>query len=204
MTKQIIVSSLVGITIISIVAFFYHSSTETFPSMNMEQVVPNDVHTKHMADGHMEMMEQMFVTSEQEFIEHMIPHHQEAIDTAREVLERGGTTEEMRDLMNTIITAQTTEIESMQAWYKTWFDKQYQDSGTYSPMMRELADLSGEDIDRAFLEDMIMHHMGAIMMARSIQPYIKHQEMSDLTQAIVTTQSAEISQMRKLLQGLQR
>ncbi len=69
-------------------------------------------------------------------------------------------------------------------------------------MMRELANLSGVEIDRVFLEDMIGHHMGAIMMARSVQPYIEHDEIAELTQAIVSTQSAEIAQMRQMLQSL--
>ena len=44
--------------------------------------------------NHMDDMMTMLVESEREFIEEMIPHHQEAIDTATEVLERGGTTSE--------------------------------------------------------------------------------------------------------------
>jgi uncharacterized protein (DUF305 family) len=150
----------------------------------------------------MGMMQQMFVTSERGFIEHMIPHHQEAIDTASEVLERGGTTEEVRELMSNIITAQTAEIESMKAWFEAWYGEAHEDTGEYEPMMRELANLKGAELDKVFLEDMIMHHMGAIMMARSVQPYVEHNEMTELTQNIVNTQSAEISQMRQMLQGL--
>jgi uncharacterized protein (DUF305 family) len=69
-------------------------------------------------------------------------------------------------------------------------------------MMRDLSNLSGAEIDRTFLEDMIMHHMGAIMMARSVQPYVEHQEMEDLTKAVVDTQSKEIQQMRNILSSL--
>ena len=142
------------------------------------------------------------VSSEEYFIVDMIPHHQEAIDTAREVLERGGTTEEVRALMNDIIAAQTVEIEKMKVWYEAWYGEVYEDTGAYEPMMRELANLRGAELDRVFLEDMIMHHMGAIMMARSVQPYVEHEEIAELTQAIVSTQSAEITQMRQMLQVL--
>jgi uncharacterized protein (DUF305 family) len=144
-------------------------------------------------------MQQMLVTSEREFIEKMIPHHQEAIDTAREVLARGGTTPEVRTLMEGIIEAQSREIVSMRQWHETWFGTPYRDTGEYTPMMRELAGLSGAELDHAFLEDMIPHHMGAIMMARSIQPHIEHGELAELTEAIVEIQSAEIVLMRELL-----
>lgn len=148
---------------------------------------------------HMQEMQQMFVTSERSFIEHMIPHHEEAIDTAREVLERGGTTDEIRTLMSTIIEAQTAEVASMRQWYEDWYGEPFQVSDEYQPMMRELEGLSNQALDQAFLEDMIMHHMGAIMMARSVQPYVERAEIAELTQNIVTTQSAEIAQMRRIL-----
>lgn len=150
----------------------------------------------------MDHMMAMMVSSEREFIEGMIPHHQEAVDTAKEVIERGGTTPEIKQLVEDIVVAQEAEIAEMKQWYEDWYDEPYKDSGEYMPMMRELANLSGAEIDRVFLEDMIGHHMGAIMMARSVQPYIEHDEIAELTQAIVSTQSAEIAQMRQMLQSL--
>jgi len=150
----------------------------------------------------MEHMDMMMVTSEQAFIEGMIPHHQEAIDTAREVLERGGTTPEIRTLAENIIVAQEAEIADMKQWYEDWYSTLYEDTGEYTPMMRDLSRLSGAELDRTFLSDMIMHHMGAIMMAQSVQPYIEHPEMEDLTRAVIETQSVEIQQMRSFLENL--
>lgn len=149
--------------------------------------------------GHMMAMT---VSSEREFIEGMIPHHQEAVDTATEVIERGGSTPEIMQLVKAIVTAQEKETAEMKVWYETWYKEPYADNGEYAPMMRELSGLSGQDIDRAFLEDMIMHHMGAIMMAQSVQPYIEHEEIEELAQAIVSSQSKEIGEMRQMLRGL--
>lgn len=150
----------------------------------------------------MDHMMAMMVASERAFIEGMIPHHQEAVDTAKEVIERGGTTPEIKELVENIVVAQEAEIALMKQWYQDWYGEVYVDNGQYMPMMRELENLSGAELDRVFLEDMIMHHMDAIMMARSVQPYIEHDEIAELTQAIVSTQSAEIAQMRQMLQSL--
>lgn len=145
----------------------------------------------------------MMVESEREFIEGMIPHHQEAVDTAMEVVERGGSTPEIKALAEGIIIAQEKEIVEMKQWYKDWYGVDYkEESGDYQPMMRELGGLSGAALDKRFLEDMIMHHMGAIMMARSVQPYIEHQEIADLAKAIIESQSAEIQLMRDFLISL--
>ena len=150
----------------------------------------------------MDHMMAMMVSNEREFIEGMIPHHQEAVDTSNEVIERGGSTPEIKQLVEGIVVAQEAEITEMKQWYQDWYGEPYTDNGEYMPMMRELENLSGAELDRVFLEDMIGHHMGAIMMARSVQPYIEHDEIAELTQAIVTTQSAEIAQMRQMLQNL--
>lgn len=152
--------------------------------------------------GQMNHMAGMLVSSEREFIEGMIPHHQEAVDTAKEVIERGGTTLEIKQLVENIVLAQEAEIAEMKQWYEDWYGEVYKDNGEYAPMMRDLKNLSGVELDRIFLEDMIGHHMGAIMMAQSVQPYIEHAEIAELTEAIVSTQSAEIAQMRQMLFAL--
>lgn len=142
----------------------------------------------------------MMVASEREFVAGMIPHHQEAVDTATEVLERGGTTEGIRTLAEEIITAQETEIAMLKEWHLSWYGEEYQDGASYKNMMRDLSGLNGEELDKRFLEDMIPHHMGAIMMAQSVRPYIEHQEVSEMADAIMETQMAEIELMREMLE----
>jgi uncharacterized protein (DUF305 family) len=145
----------------------------------------------------------MMVKSEREFLEGMIPHHQEAVDTAKEVIVRGGSTPEIKKLAEDIIVAQEKEIAMMKTWYQDWYGEAYvANPSDYTPMMRDLSKLSGAALDKVFLEDMIMHHMGAIMMAESVQPYIENQEITDLTKAIKETQAAEITLMKQLIASL--
>ncbi|HMO78155.1 MAG TPA: DUF305 domain-containing protein, partial [Candidatus Paceibacterota bacterium] len=190
--------------------------SNTKMGMNMGDDVPAGMH--RMPDGSlmsntpsntdMGMMggmdhSMMMVKSEREFLKGMIPHHQEAVDTAKEVLARGGSTPEIKKLAEDIIVAQEKEIAMMKEWYQDWYGEAYvADPKDYKPMMRDLSALSGATLDRVFLEDMIMHHMGAIMMAQSVQPYIENQEITDLTKAIVETQTEEIQLMREMLGGL--
>ncbi len=163
------------------------------------QMSDDSVTSGQFDSGH---MVHMMIGSEQEFLEQMIPHHQEAVDTAKQVLARGAKTEEVRILASNIVTAQEKEIADMKSWYQTWYGKSYSDAGIYEPMMRDLSLLSGEELDKVFLEDMVMHHMGAIMMAESVTLHITHQELRDLTRAIESTQSKEILEMRKMLSEL--
>lgn len=144
----------------------------------------------------------MMVGSEREFLQKMIPHHEEAITTAKEVLVRGGSTPEIKMLAENIIDTQEAEVTSMKTWYKSWYGTDYVVSANYQPMMRPLESLTGAELDKVFLADMIVHHKGAIMMTESVSSHIEHPEIMKLASAIKTTQTAEISEMQLLLDTL--
>lgn len=216
-----------AVLVIGAVAYSFSSNTTKDTSMGMgmnmdnQDEVPAGMH--RMPDGSlmgnptsptaandsgMRMMggmdhSAMMVKGEREFLEGMIPHHQEAVDTAKEVVARGGSTPEIKKLAEDIIVAQEKEIAMMKGWYQSWYGEAYvADPQAYKPMMRDLSRLSGASLDKVFLEDMVMHHEGAIMMAQSVQPYIENKEITDLTKAIMETQKEEIELMKKLLTGL--
>jgi uncharacterized protein (DUF305 family) len=62
-----------------------------------------------------------------------------------------------------------------------------------------LDQLSGDAFDRAFLQEMIMHHAMAIGMAQPVAASASHQEAKDLANAIIVDQAREIDQMRTWL-----
>jgi len=63
-------------------------------------------------------------------------------------------------------------------------------------MMDSLQGKSGDDFDRAFIEGMIVHHEGAVQMAEQAKLNAKHQEIKDMSDAIIDAQTTEINQMR--------
>ncbi|MES2749275.1 MAG: DUF305 domain-containing protein [Patescibacteria group bacterium] len=147
-------------------------------------------------------MESNRVESEREFITEMIPHHEEAIKSAQEVLVRGGTTPEIRALAQNIITTQQVEVDSMKAMFKDWYGADYKPEGNYEAMMRDVRSLSGVELDKAFLTDMIMHHEMAITMSNDVTPHLVHEELKTLSTNIKTTQTTELETMKKLLETL--
>jgi uncharacterized protein (DUF305 family) len=77
------------------------------------------VHMGGMASGDLEAL-RTAGDFDREFIEQMIPHHEMAIMMAR-MLEAGTEREEMKNLAENIISAQSEEIEEMRGWYETWY-----------------------------------------------------------------------------------
>lgn len=55
---------------------------------------------------------------------------------------------------------------------------------------------TGDEFDRAFLSEMIVHHEGAVEMAELAKKNAKHQEIKDLSDAIISAQEKEIESMK--------
>jgi uncharacterized protein (DUF305 family) len=64
-------------------------------------------------------------------------------------------------------------------------------------MTSSLQGKSGDAFDEAFVSGMITHHQDAIDMARMADSQAKHQEVKDLSKAIIDTQQKEIDQMKQ-------
>lgn len=139
----------------------------------------------------------------------MIPHHQQAIDMSELALERSGDAE-LRALAEQIRDAQAPEIEQMQGWLDaagagaaTDFDMSGMGMGMGmlgADEFEALEQATGSEFDRLWLEGMIAHHEGAILMTRMIQDS-DNAEVRALADSIVESQTDEIEQMEEMLGG---
>jgi len=144
-------------------------------------------------------MMQATIENEHDFLIHMIAHHEEAVASAT-VLKANTDRPEMKQFADTIITTQTAEINQMQSWLDSWYPN-LDHQVDYQPMMRDLTNLKGDAVDQAFLQDMIFHHMDAVMMSQQLitSGYADHQELIPFAQTIRDTQRDEIHMMRNWL-----
>ena len=148
--------------------------------------------------GVMGMTGSVDVSSEPEYLAEMVAHHQEAIVAAGELArsDRAG----MRAFGESIVTTQSAQVQTMQAWLRKWYPE-HSPSLHYRPMMRDLSGLSGDRLDLAFLQDMLGHHMVAVMMSQHLlaRGAADHDQVADLARTIRDEQHAEIVQMRTWL-----
>jgi uncharacterized protein (DUF305 family) len=63
-------------------------------------------------------------------------------------------------------------------------------------MNASLEGKNGDAFDKAFIDEMIVHHQGAIDMAELAITNAKHQEIKDLAKEIISAQTKEIEQMQ--------
>lgn len=135
---------------------------------------------------------------EADYLSRMVAHHQEAVDAA-EQLQRSDRPQ-MRAFGAESVRTQSAQIDQMNAWLQRWYPDQPADTG-YRPMMRNLSDLSGAALDRAFLRDMTIHHMATVMMSQQLlaRGLATHAEVAQLARTIRDRQHAEILRMQRWL-----
>lgn len=166
-----------------------------FQNMNGGMMGSGLMNTEMMDSG----MMQATIENEHDFLVHMIAHHEEAVASAT-VLKANTDRAEMKQFADTIITTQTAEIDQMKSWLDSWYPN-LDHQVDYQPMMRDLTNLKGDAVDQAFLQDMIFHHMDAVMMSQQLitSGYADHQELISFAQTIRDTQRDEIHMMRNWL-----
>lgn len=159
------------------------------------------------------------------FVQGMIPHHEQAVAMADLALDpAAGASQEVVALATRIKNAQTPEIELMNSWLTTWSvpPQTYMTGGAMdhsntggmntggmntdnmigimsAEEMTTLKSSTGAAFDTAWLNGMIKHHQGAIMMAYGVKTSGKNPEVINLADQIILSQTAEIAEMQGML-----
>ena len=68
--------------------------------------------------------------------------------------------------------------------------------GAMGDMMAGLSGKIGDEFDKAFLAEMIVHHEGAVDMAKAALVNANHAELKTMAEAIISAQTSEIQQMQ--------
>lgn len=151
------------------------------------------------------------------FIDAMIPHHRGAIDMANEALQKSQRAE-IKSLSQNIIEAQNREEnELMRNWRKAWYPNAPETPMAYNSQQGKTLPMAAEqknsmmmkmdlgpadaEFDLRFMNAMIPHHQGAVVMAKDALTKSKRPEITKLAQDIISAQEAEIKQLQQWKQA---
>jgi uncharacterized protein (DUF305 family) len=145
------------------------------------------------------------------FATNMIPHHRQAVELSALVPDRS-TNAELVALAQQISAAQQPEINVMKVFLVQWNENPDTNSGhaghgnamqgmVDAATVTKLESLTGTEFDKLWLESMIGHHQGAIEMAKAEIANGDNVDAKNLAKNIVTTQEAEIGQMKQMVGG---
>lgn len=71
--------------------------------------------------------------------------------------------------------------------------------GMMMDMTARMEGKTGDELDKIFLEDMIVHHQGAVDMAKELQKGTERPELQKMAKDIIEVQTKEITMMEKWL-----
>jgi uncharacterized protein (DUF305 family) len=146
------------------------------------------------------------------FIDGMAVHHQGAVDMAEEALTKAQHPE-LKKLAQDIIAAQNSEISQMKEWRTAWYPQADSAPMAYHSQMGHMMPMSDQqkqgmmmnmdlgnadaEFDLRFINAMLPHHEGALVMAQDALGKSSHPEIKKLAQGILTSQQQEIAQMKQ-------
>ena len=141
-----------------------------------------------------------------QFIDAMVVHHQAAIDMSLPA-DTSALRPELRDFARKVVADQSREVELMKGWRELWYPGKPQTAtimgmpGMASSMQgmdaRHMQGLKGDAFDRMYVDMMIPHHQGAVVMAEAALTKSQRPEVRSLARQIVGAQSAEIEMLNQ-------
>ena len=145
------------------------------------------------------------------FAQSMVVHHSQAIDMSQMILDKDGIDPSVTELAQDIKDAQGPEIDQLSGFLERWGappQMEGMDSmGGMDGVMSEedIADLdaaTGTEASRLFLEQMTVHHEGAVEMAQVQVDEGEDPDATALAEKIIEDQNAELELMEELLATL--
>ncbi|MDD1478587.1 DUF305 domain-containing protein [Arthrobacter sp. H16F315] len=141
------------------------------------------------------------------FAQMMIPHHTQAVEMSDLILKKQGIDPKVTALAVKIKAEQAPEITTMSGWLQAWNEPSQMSGGGMSGAMSsddmtKLDAAQGAEAAKLYLSQMITHHQGAVTMAKTEEATGKNTDTVTLSKNIVTSQEAEIQEMKNLLATL--
>jgi uncharacterized protein (DUF305 family) len=178
---------------------------------------PGEAARNLSAEEAIEIANTSYSPNDVQFMQDMIPHHNQAVQMSELVADRTNR-QELNDVAGRIDVSQLDEIVFMQQWLSsrgetvpepTAHDAMHTShkmAGMASPdQMADLARADGTDFERMFLTLMIAHHEGAVKMVEELleQPGSAYDPvLFEFTNDVTNDQTAEIERMNALLASL--
>ncbi|MDJ0348413.1 DUF305 domain-containing protein [Cryobacterium sp. PH29-G1] len=155
----------------------------------------------------------VFNAADVTFAQMMIPHHEQAVEMSDDLLAKDGVDQSIIDLATEIKAAQEPEITQLKNWLSAWGEDENSMSGMpgmgsgsdglmSDDDMMALQDAAGTDATKLFLEQMTVHHEGAVAMAQLELDDGENADAQAMAASIIASQTAEIAVMADLLAAL--
>ena len=205
----------------AVLALFLASACRSDPARSSAPIVqpgaPGEPPRPISAGAAVDVSHVQHTPADVRFMQNMIGHHAQALEMTA-LLPARTRNADMRKLAQRIEVSQADEIKMMQTWLKSRAmplpdQHAHHMGGALMPgmltaaEMERLAATTGPEFDRLFLEFMIKHHAGALVMVQELFASPgggQEAEIFAFTSDVDADQRMEIDRMRAMLGELQK
>jgi uncharacterized protein (DUF305 family) len=142
------------------------------------------------------------IVSEQTFLELYIPHLEVAVAAAEIMLKKGTRLRPLHDIAAKIAVENVAESDYLKEQYSALYAVSYSATGVYVSPIRTLNDLAATELERSFLEDMILHQELAIALAQKGLDMSLSKEVAEAVQKSIKKSEVDILSLREVWQLL--
>jgi uncharacterized protein (DUF305 family) len=144
--------------------------------------------------------------SDKDYLLHMIPHHQVAVDISIEMQQKSNNPV-MQEILRELIWTQNREIMMMKDLLNNLPDNissdQLEMDKNYQNTILDFTKSASDPTAECNPEHMIPHHQVAVDMSKTLLKHTNNDFMIQFAYRIIRTQQEEINYMNQLLQNLQ-
>lgn len=167
---------------------------------------------------HKPMMTQPYVDTgniDIDFLSNMMPHHQGAIDSSKELLKHSSNNT-VKNTAKRIIKEQEQEIKAFTALIKILQRENTSHTNVnlkkfvknakkdMNLMMKKMMGLKlSQNPDKDFLSGMIYHHQGAVAASKQILKYTQDSRIKEIAENVIKAQEKEIQEFTALIKTLE-
>jgi len=154
--------------------------------------------------------------ADRHFVEKLQPHHDQAVEMSTMVLaKKSGVDPEVQEIARQIAEVSETELDTVGAWALAWgpaaaeghgAEEDPDHHGGAGGLMTEgqmllLDQLDGPDAQQVYLDGMVRHHQGAVVLTETQIREGAHPEAVALARQILARQQSEIARLQELQAG---
>lgn len=153
-------------------------------------------------------------SAEFDFLIGMIPHNEASVELSKNYILFGGKNKELKKLASNIIEDKTEEIKEMRKLIKEIQKQEISDKENeknylkfYNKMISSHQNIGKEtetsnNIEKAYIEGMVIHHQMAVDMSNTILRYSNHKEIRIIAENIIETNKKEIRQLEEIFNDI--
>ena len=132
------------------------------------------------------------------FVQMQIPHHEDAVEMSRTLLQKQDVDERVREFADQITAAQSGQVEQLRSWLAEWGKQPVKSPPADSADMRALHAAQGDQAAQVFLQQMTLHHKAAVLGARTELANGADPRVLELAGKVLKSQEQEIASMTDL------